>query len=138
MKRLSIGVRLTLWYVAIFALAEILFGAGMWFILRANLFDIVDDGVESQIEDVKTFLATQKKEVTLAKLQEEFGATYGIEHSGDFLALYTEGGDAVYLSAFLRAHPTLLLPPDRIGDRIYRRRKAEGHLFRFIFQKLNV
>ena len=138
MKRLSIGVRLTLWYVVIFALGEIVFGAGMWFILRESLFDIVDDGVESQIEDVKTFLATQKKDATLAKLQEEFGATYGIEHSGDFLALYSEGGDVVYQSAFLRAHPTLLLPPDRIGDRIYRRRKADGHHFRFIFQKLNV
>jgi heavy metal sensor kinase len=138
MKRLSIGVRLTLWYVAIFALGEIVFGAGMWFILRANLFDIVDDGVESQIEDVKTFLATQKSDATLAKLQEEFTETYGIEHSGDFLALYSESGDVVYQSAFLRAHPGLLLPPDRINDRIYRRRRAEGHHYRFIFQKLSV
>src|ERR1039458_4449938 len=41
MRRLSIGVRLTLWYLAIFALAQILFGAGMWFILRHNLYDLV-------------------------------------------------------------------------------------------------
>jgi heavy metal sensor kinase len=138
MKRLSIGVRLTLWYVAIFALGEIAFGAGMWFILRENLFDIVDDGLETQVEDVKTFLATQKKDATIAKLQEEFSETYGIEHSGDFLALYREGGDVVYQSTFLRAHPALLLPPEKISDRIYRRRRAEGRHFRFIFQKLNL
>jgi heavy metal sensor kinase len=138
MRRLSIGVRLTLWYVAIFALGEIVFGAGMWFILRENLFDIVDDGVESQIEDVKTFLATQKKDATLAQLQEQFAETYGIEHSGDFLALYSEDGEVVYQSAFLRAHPALLLPPEKISDRIYRRRRVERRHFRFIFQKLNV
>lgn len=138
MKRLSIGVRLTLWYVAIFALGEIAFGAGMWFILRANLFDIVDDGLESQIEDVKTFLASQKKDASIAKLQEELSGTYGIEHPGDFLALYSEGGDVLYQSAFLRSHPAVLLPPEKISERIYRRRKVEGRHFRFIFQKLNV
>ena len=137
MKRLSIGVRLTLWYLAIFALGEIAFGAGMWFILRENLFDIVDDGVESQIEDVKTFLGSQKKDANIAQLQEEFAGTYGIEHSGDFLALYSEDGGVVYQSAFLRAHPELLLSPDKVNDRIYRRRRAEGRHFRFIFQKLN-
>ena len=30
MKKLSIGVRLMAWYIAIFALGEILFGASMW------------------------------------------------------------------------------------------------------------
>ena len=47
MKKLSIGVRLMAWYIAIFALGEILFGASMWFILRNNLYDLVDDQLES-------------------------------------------------------------------------------------------
>ncbi len=34
MKRLSIGLRLTLWYLAIFAVAQLLFGVGMWFVHR--------------------------------------------------------------------------------------------------------
>src|SRR5438445_560899 len=34
MRRLSIGVRLTLWYLAIFAFAQLVFGAGMCFILQ--------------------------------------------------------------------------------------------------------
>src|ERR1700741_4094870 len=83
--RLSIGVRLTLWYLAIFALAQLVFGAGMWFILRHNLYDLVDDGLEAQIDDLKSFLEAQKKDATLAKLQEEVTETYGIEHSGDYL-----------------------------------------------------
>ena len=78
MRRLSIGVRLTLWYLAIFALAQIVFGAGMWFILRHNLYDLVDDGLEAQVDDLKKFLQSQKKDASIAKLQEEvneFAAT---------------------------------------------------------------
>ena len=53
MRRLSIGVRLTLWYLAIFALAQFVFGAGMWFILRHNLYDLVDDGLEEPSRRLK-------------------------------------------------------------------------------------
>src|ERR1700733_8298442 len=101
MKRLSIGVRLTLSYLAIFALAEIVFGAGMWFILRQNLYDLVDDGLESQIEDLKSFLGSQKKDASVAKLKEEVDETYSIEHSGDYLEVYLEGGDLIYRASFL-------------------------------------
>ena len=43
MRRLSIGLRLTLWYLVFFAVAQLAFGAGMWLILRDNLYDLVDD-----------------------------------------------------------------------------------------------
>ena len=79
MKRLSIGIRLTLWYLAIFALGELVFGAGMWFILRHNLYDMVDDDLESQVDDLKSFLQSQKKDATIAKLREEVTETYSIE-----------------------------------------------------------
>ena len=59
MRRLSIGVRLTLWYLAIFAVAQIAFGVGMWLILRHNLYDMVDDGLAAQVDDVKSFLEAQ-------------------------------------------------------------------------------
>jgi hypothetical protein len=59
MRKLSIGVRLTLWYLAIFALAQLIFGAGMWVILRHHLYDLVDDGLEAQIDDLKSFLEAQ-------------------------------------------------------------------------------
>ena len=62
MKRLSIGMRLTLWYLAIFALAQVIFGAGMWLILRESLFDLVDDGLEAQVDDLTKFLQSQPKD----------------------------------------------------------------------------
>ena len=136
MKRLSIGVRLTIWYLAIFALGELVFGAGMWFILRESLFDIVDDGLESQVEDLKSFLNAQKKDASIAKLQEEVSESYGIEHSGDFLQIYSENGDLIYRSAFLQAHPSVVIPADQINGQFFRIRRVEHQHFRFLCQKL--
>src|SRR5690349_6148849 len=137
MKKLSIGLRLTLWYLAIFALGELVFGAGMWFILRENLLDIVDDSLESQAEDLKTFLSAQPTDASLARLQQEVKGTYGIEHSGDFLELFTESGDLIYRSAFLEAHPAMLIPMNSVGEPTYRIRHAERQHFRFLYQKLS-
>ena len=40
MRRISIGLRLTICYLGIFALAQLIFGLGMWFILRESLHEI--------------------------------------------------------------------------------------------------
>jgi len=137
MRRLSIGVRLTLWYLAIFALAQVLFGVGMWLILRHNLYDMVDDDLESQVDDLKNFLEAQKPDASVAKLREEVTESYGIEHSGDYLAVYLERGDLIYRSAFLEAHQSALFPPEQITRPIKRSRRIEGRPFRFILTKLN-
>ncbi|HVN21848.1 MAG TPA: heavy metal sensor histidine kinase [Dongiaceae bacterium] len=136
MKRLSIGVRLTLWYVMIFALGELIFGAGMWLILRHNLYDLVDDELESQVEDLTNFLQAQKKDATLAKLREEVSESYGIEHSGDFLELYADTGDLIYRSNFMQSHESMSLTPDQINRPVFKTRHADRRHFRFIFQRL--
>lgn len=136
MKKLSIGVRLTVWYLAIFALGELVFGAGMWFILRESLFDIVDDGLESQVEDLKSFLQAQKKDASTAKLQEAVSETYGIEHSGDLLQIYAENGDLIYRSAFLQAHPSIIVPAGQINGQIIHTGRIERQHFRFLSEKL--
>ncbi len=136
MKKLSIGVRLTIWYLAIFALGELIFGAGMWMILRHNLLDIVDDSLESQVDDLKSFLDAQMPDAPLAKLQEQVRKTYGIEHSGAILQISTAEGEMVYQSPFLQAHQYMLMPADRISAKTFRIRHAEHRHFRFIYQKL--
>lgn len=138
MKRLSIGVRLTLWYLAVFALGEFVFGLGVWIILRHNLYDMVDDDLETQVEDLRTFLGKQKNDATVAELQEAVNRTYSIEHSGDYLALFAESGEPIYRSAFFEAHPSVLIPPDQVKRPNSRSRRMDGRPFRFLFQKLNV
>jgi heavy metal sensor kinase len=138
MKKLSIGVRLMAWYVAIFALGEILFGASMWFILRTNLYDLVDDQLETQMEDVKTFLQAQGDNASIAHLQHEVAETYAIEHTGDFLQITGDNGSVLFSSTFLKSHPSVLLPSDRLGSLVIESRSVEGKHFRFAFEKLSI
>jgi heavy metal sensor kinase len=133
MKKLSIGVRLALWYFAIFAVAQVVFGAGMWFILRHHLYDIVDDGLEDQVEDLRNFLAAQKKDASIAKLQEEVTETYALEHSGDYLELYAENDALLYRSDFFEKHRAIL---SFSGRRKFRDLRIDGRHFRFTRQTL--
>jgi heavy metal sensor kinase len=138
MRRLSIGIRLSLWYLVIFAIAQMAFGAGMWFILRANLNGLVDHGLEVQVDDLRSFLQTLGKDPTLTRLREEVNETYAIEHQGNYLAVWAENGELIYRSAFLEAHPPTLTPPEELNRVTHRNLNIEGHPFRFIFHKVEV
>src|SRR4030088_2923923 len=105
MRRLSIGMRLTLWYLAIFALAQLVFGAGMWFVLRHNLYDLVDDNLEREVDDLTNLLHAPKKDASLAGLRHELTEEYALEHSGDYLQVYVADGEMIYQSPFLQAYP---------------------------------
>jgi two-component system, OmpR family, heavy metal sensor histidine kinase CusS len=137
-KKLSIGVRLTLWYLAIFALAQLAFGAGMWFILRHHLYDLVNDRLAGQVEDVRSFLEAQKRDASVAKLQEETAEEYDLEHSGDYLQIYLGHGQWIYQSAFLRAHAVTPAEPATIDGVLFHDRQFEGRHYRFITQKVEV
>lgn len=138
MRRPPIGVRLTLWYVAIFAIGQLVFGASMWVILRNNLYDLVDDGVESQFDDLKNFLATQPKDVPAAKLGEEMAAIYNHEHAGDFLEVFDESGEPIYRSTFLQTHQPMCSQDDAGSELVLRTQRMDGRYFRFACEKLNI
>jgi len=136
MKRLSIGARLGLWYAVVFALAELVFGAGSWLMLRHNVYEIVDDGLKSRIEDLRGFLEAQEKDSTLSDLRQQVTANFANTHAGDFLQLHLETGDLIYRSTFLESQISILIPPDQIKRPIFRSRRAEGRPLRFVFQRL--
>ena len=136
MKRLSIGVRLTLWYLVIFALGEVVFGVGMWFILRDSVLDMVDDDIETQVDDLSHLLATQANDVSVSTLQALMKEAYGSEHWGDYLAIYTGDGQTLYQSVFLQSN-SLLMTPQSVQKTIYTSREIRGQHFRFIFQRLS-
>lgn len=133
MKKLSIGMRLALWYFAIFAVAQVMFGAGMWLILRHDLYDIVDDSLEDQIEDLRNFLAAQKKDASVATLQQEVAGTYTLEHSGKYLELYDDNNALLYRSKFLEQHP-VNFPSAQRADSVDIR--LAGRHFRFMQQTI--
>jgi len=136
-KKLSIGMRLTLWYFAIFLLAEFVFGAGMWLILRKNLFDIADEVLEGQTADLQRFLEA-RKDVPAAQLQAEIGEDYKIERSADYLQISDAGGNSIYSSKFFEKHPLSPPSPDQLVRPRYENRRMGHEHFRFMSEIIAV
>jgi heavy metal sensor kinase len=138
MKRLSIGLRLTLSYLLIFAVAQLIFGLGMWLILRHNLYDIADDTLEGQIDDVRSFLEAQRKDASVAKLQEEITETYVLEHSGDYLQIQSEEGPWIYRAAFLEKNKSPIAGSHELQNPLYEDHRIAGRRFRFLSEIVEV
>lgn len=138
MKRLSIGLRLTLSYLLVFAAAQLLFGCGMWLILRQNLYQIADRELANQIDDMRHFLEAQKKDASLAKLQEEVTESYVLEHSGDYLQVSAPLENWIYRASALQGMS--LLPPasDQLDQPAYEDRRLGERPFRFVSENIMV
>ncbi|PYX53303.1 MAG: two-component sensor histidine kinase [Acidobacteria bacterium] len=148
MRKLSIGMRLTLWYLAIFALAQLVFGAGMWLVLRHHLYDLVDDNLEREVDDLNNLLHAQKTNKTLAGLRHELTEEYALEHSGDYLQVYLADGEMIYQSPFLQAYPLHRWKPGTVTPAVvkpgHRRRpsyedlRLGGKPLRFATQDIDI
>ncbi len=138
MKRLSIGMRLTLWYVGVFALAQLVFGVGMWFILRENLHDVVDGALAGEVEDVRRFLGSQKPDETIADLRAEVTEEYSQEATGDYLQVVDGDGNWIYRSAALNEHQFPALPPQPLPKTIHQDLRFGKKPFRFVTQRVDV
>ena len=143
MKRLSIGLRLTLWYLLVFAAAQFLFGFGMWFILRHSLYEIADDELTNQVDDLRHFLEAQKKNASIAKLQEEVTEAYVLEHSGDYLQIYVPPQEWIYRAPVMQKMSLLPYVQDPPTENpspqpIYEDRLLGGKPFRFVTQHIGV
>jgi heavy metal sensor kinase len=138
MKRLSIGLRLTLWYLGIFALAQAIFGVGMWFILRENMRDIANAALADQVEDVRRFLEGQPKIESLAELQKAVTDEYSAETAGDYLQISDASGNWIYRSpGMIRAgiepvSPAALRRPAHTDERVGRTP------YRFVAKRIEV
>ena len=135
-KKLSIGVRLTLWYLLLFAAAQLIFGTGMWFLARRSLYRITDDALRGQVDDLTNFLQAQKKNATVAKLQEEVAEAYVLEHSGDYLQIYDDSDGAwIFRADFLRKHSLALVVPGLSSRALYRDEQL-GKSLRFVTERI--
>jgi heavy metal sensor kinase len=138
MRKLSIGLRLTLWYLAIFAVAQAIFGVGMWFILRTHMYDLVDDNLEGQVADLKNYLQAQPKDISLARLKQEVTEEYDLERPGNYLQVYLGNGDWMYRSAFMREHPLTPSEPNSIKRALFQNHRLGKKKLRFITQRIEV
>ncbi len=137
MKWLSIRLRLSLWYFAIFLLAELIFGAGMWLILRENLFDIADIALEGQAADLERFMEA-RRDVPTPQLGAEISEDYKIERSEDYLQISDASGNFIYRSRFFEEHPLPSLSLHELDRPVYENRKLGHRPFRLIGEQMDV
>src|SRR5262249_3736194 len=84
---------------------------------------------------LRSFLLAQKKDATLAKMQEEVSESYQEEHSGQYMDLYDEKRGLVYQSDTLRLMDNL---PEADSTRIYVDRKLGDRPLRFLITTIPV
>jgi heavy metal sensor kinase len=138
MKKFSIGSRLTFWYVLMFAGAQFVFGIGMWLILHHKLYDIADDQLEAQIDDVRRFLRAHAANASTAKLREDFSEIYLLEHSGDYLQVQDEQGNWIYRSSTLDSRNWAAPDSESLRRPLYEDYEIEGQPYRFLSEVLIV
>lgn len=136
MKRISIGLRLSLWYVAIFALAQGLFGIGMWFILRENLREIADKALATETEDVRRFLSAQPTGQELAALQNAVAEEYSSETGGDYLQITDSKGNWIYRASSLSSQNFLPISASQLNKTQHQDVRFGKKPLRFVAQKI--
>jgi heavy metal sensor kinase len=136
LPRLSIGLRLSLWYVLIFALAQCVFGVGMYVVLRHHLRGIVNDGLREEMQDLRIVLQEQKPNMSVEHLSEEVTEAYEKDHAGEYLQIFTAQGEKIYLSEFLAKHPIPAVAESTLRARgekgQFDDRRMERKRFRFV------
>jgi heavy metal sensor kinase len=138
LKRLSIGLRLTIWYVGIFAVAQLIFGVGMWFILRENLHDVADSSLSTQVEDVRRFLEAQHTDATLDQIRSAVTEEYSSETGGDYLQIVDADGNWLYRSQAFSRQGIPAIPPGQIHKTIRKDAKFAGEPFRLMSKRIDV
>jgi hypothetical protein len=101
MKFRSIRVRLTVWYLAVLALALAVFGVGSWYAMRASAFHTIDEELEDRIRGVEKFMRIQIASLSPLEIRDEFREHSVLGPGGDLFQVCDGNGEWLYRSAVL-------------------------------------
>lgn len=86
----SIGVRLALWYAAVFAGSMLLFGGAIWFAVQQGLYDAIDESLRDRADGIGIFVEDHKNRLFQDEVKEEFRA------HGDLFQVLDDDGNPVH------------------------------------------
>lgn len=131
MRPRSIGVRLTLWFTALFAAAFAVLAGALWLALRESLYRAVDESLHERADGIVHFIEDHETRLDVDEVKEEFRA-HGelfqvVDASGRWvhrgagladLELPAAAADASIGAATLHGQPArVLTQPVEIGGR---------------------
>ncbi len=103
MKRVSIRVKLTAWYVAILLASLSLFGIAAFIAMRKGIEKSVDESLEGQAGGVAEVIGRVAHEEP-ARLQEELSEHQELREQADFLQVCDQNGRWIYRSRLMTSH----------------------------------
>jgi heavy metal sensor kinase len=130
MRIRSIGLRLTLWYTAAFALATALLGTAIWVAVQRSLYHAVDDGLRDRVEGIHRFVDDHQTRLSLDEVREEFRA------HGELFQVLDERGQVVHRGDAFRGAQratTAARPAEEFFDAT-----VEGEPIRFLSRQVPI
>ena len=113
--RLSIGVRLTVWYLGVLALALSLFGGAMFVAMRMSIHSAVDTDLRARLEGVKRFMIRYFPGRTIDKIGREFEENSELKPGEDLVQIRDARGAWVFRSASILHYDIPLASPEGGG-----------------------
>ena len=129
MKRLSIRLRLTLWYFCFFALAGLLLSVASWFLLERGLTSLMHHEMEERVEDLEAFLDSHAANTSLDDLRAEVLKEYRYKDEGKWLQVRDERGNWLYFSNRNKV-ANAIAPLSQAPSAMFIFRPDPGHSFR--------
>jgi two-component system, OmpR family, heavy metal sensor histidine kinase CusS len=96
----SIGVRLTLWYAAAFAVAMLVLGGAVWLAVQQGLYHAIDESLRDRADGIRIFVEDHKTRLFLDEVKEEFRA------HGDLFQVMDDHGTPIHQAEALRGQVT--------------------------------
>jgi heavy metal sensor kinase len=127
----SIGIRLTIWYAAAFAVGLLLLGAGMWFAVQQSLYHAIDESLHDRVEGIRRFIEDHKTRLSLDEVKEEFHA------HGDLFQVIDQDGQWVHQAETLNGTPTPPVEALATGVR-FDNVAVRGAPLRFLSQNIDI
>jgi heavy metal sensor kinase len=114
MKALSIRVRLTLWYFAMFATAACLLSITSWWMLRRSVDATEYHDLQERAEDVQLLLSHEDPNASIDQLKQELTEIYSIKDDGKWLQIIDQDGNWIYRSKRMLAENSYLPRPGQL------------------------
>jgi heavy metal sensor kinase len=110
----------------------------MWVLLRHNLYDIADDALESQVDDVQRILKAQRSDAKPSEIQAALSGAYKFEHAGDYLQIQDEHGNWLYRSSFFKDRNVAAIGPSQLQGRVIADQRLGRRPFRILRENLDI
>jgi len=117
MKSLPIRLRLTLWYVAMFASAAVLLCLASLWMLQRSVDETEYHDLQERADDVQAVLSHEAPEANLQQIRDDLAAIYSLKDDGKYLQVRDEEGNWIFRSKRMIAENPDLPAPDSLPNR---------------------